>query len=81
MSCDNQMPSILMLFDLSAAFDTVDQDKLLMLLQQEIGIEGTALKWFDSFPRNRTQEVKIGDLYSADTLLKYGGCTRVSTWP
>ena len=31
-NCDNQLPSVLMLFDLSATFDTVDQDKLLCIL-------------------------------------------------
>jgi hypothetical protein len=71
-SCDNNMPCILMLLDLSAAFDTVDQDKLLTILQNEIGIEGTALKWFASFLRNRTQKVKIGNSYSAEVPLKYG---------
>ena len=72
MSCDNQMPSILMLLDLSAAFDTVDQVKLLMILQQDIGIDGVALKWFASFLQNRTQKVKVGESYSEETLLKYG---------
>ena len=37
-----------MLLDLSAAFDTVDQEKLLKILQYEIGIGGTALKWFQA---------------------------------
>ena len=45
-SCDNGLPSVIMLLDLSAAFDTVDQQKLLSILKEEIGIEGTALKWF-----------------------------------
>ena len=44
---DNNKPSILML--LSAAFDTVDQTKLLKILYNEIGVTGVALKWFSSF--------------------------------
>ena len=71
MFCDNQMSSILMLLDLSAAFYTVNQDKLLTILQHEIGIDVTALKWFASFLRYRTQKVKIGDLHSVEALLKY----------
>ena len=71
-SCDNQMPSILMLLDLSAAFDMVDQKKLLCILQYEIGIEGTALKWFTSFLINRTQRVKIGNSYSEEVHMLYG---------
>ena len=72
MSCDNQLPSIVMLLDLSAAFDTVDQRKLLSILEIEIGIKGTALNWFESFLLNRTQKVKIKDLYSDLTNLLYG---------
>ena len=71
-NCDEQKPSILMLLDLSAAFDTVDQSKLLLILQDEIGIEGIALKWFTSFLQGRTQKVKIGNEYSAISELMYG---------
>ena len=72
MACDEHKPTILMLLDLSAAFDTVDQTKLLEILQHEIGIKGTALKWFKSFLMDRTQQVKIGEAYSKLTKLLYG---------
>ena len=65
------IPSIVLLLDLSAAFDTVDQNKLLYILQYEIGVEGIALQWFTSFLCNRTQKVKIGDDYSEEGLLNY----------
>ena len=71
-ACDNQIPSILMLLDLSAAFDTVDQAKLMEILKSEIGIEGTALKWFKSFLMGRTQKVKINNTYSSESPLRYG---------
>ena len=71
-SCDNQIPTFLMLLDLSAAFDTVDQVKLLDILKFEIGVDGTALKWFSSFLMKRTQKVKIGNVFSLEALLKYG---------
>ena len=71
-ACDNQMPSVVMLLDLSAAFDTVDQEKLLNILHDEIGIEGIALKWFKSFLHGRSQSVKIGNSYSDERELKYG---------
>ena len=61
-----------MLLDLSAAFDTVDQEKLLNILHDEIGIEGIALKWFKSFLHGRSHSVKIGNSYSDERELKYG---------
>ena len=71
-SCDKQIPTIVMLLDLSAAFDTVDQEKLLQILHHDIGIEGTALKWFESFLKGRTQKVKINTSYSEESKLGYG---------
>ena len=71
-SCDKQLPSIVMLLDLSAAFDTVDQSKLLSIIQHEIGIDGVALKWFESFLKGRIQKVKIGNSYSDESDLNYG---------
>ena len=71
-NCDNQKPSILVLLDLSAAFDTVDQSKLISILRDEIGVEGVALQWFKSFLCGRTQKVKIGDVYSEESSLDYG---------
>ena len=71
-SFDKNIPSVLVLLDLSAAFDTVDHTKLLKILQYEIGIEGIALCWFESFLKGRTQKVKIGDEYSELMELLYG---------
>ena len=47
----NNLAIILLLIDLSAAFDTVDIDLLLHILESEIGIRGTALNWFESFKK------------------------------
>ena len=69
---DNKMPCVLLLLDLSAAFDTVDQNKLLVLLRDEIGIDGTAYKWFESFLVDRTQKVRIGDSDSDEKTLEWG---------
>ena len=68
---DNKQATVLLLLDLSAAFDTVDQDKLLHILVN-IGITGTALKWFSSFLKGRTQKVMINDSYSYTESLDYG---------
>ena len=71
-SFDKNIPTIVILLDLSAAFDTVDHKKLLEILENEIGITGIALKWFESFIANRTQKVKIGETYSDVIELLYG---------
>ena len=72
MSFDRNIPSVVVLLDLSAAFDTVDHAKLLHILEQEIGVVDTALKWFESFLKGRSQRVKIGDEYSEGSELLYG---------
>lgn len=69
---DKQLPAVLLLLDLSAAFDTVDQKKLLNQLKNDIGIVGMAHKWFESFLVNRSQKVKIGACFSDSTSLDFG---------
>ena len=71
-SCDRKTPTLVMFLDLSAAFDTVDQAKLLQILHDDIGIRGVALKWFESFLCGRTQKVKVGDEYSSEVVLDFG---------
>ena len=64
--------TVVMLLDLSAAFDTVDHDKLLQILRKELGIEGNAWKWFKSFLSGRCQRVKIADSESYVVFIKFG---------
>ena len=61
---DENQATIIVFLDLSAAFDTIDPDKLLQILHDELGIGGTALQWFKSFLVGRTQRVKINNEYS-----------------
>ena len=69
---DKNQPSVVVLLDLSAAFDTVDHDKLLHILESEIGITGIALKWFSSFLKGRSQKVMIGEECSEILELLFG---------
>ena len=69
---DENRPSVVVLLDLSAAFDTVDHDKLLHILEHDIGIVGITLKWFESFLKGRNQKVKIGEEFSEILELLYG---------
>ncbi len=69
---DNKRVSVLVLLDLSAAFDTIDHEILLKRLNTHYGIEGNALKWFRSYLMNRSQSVIIDDDVSEPKTLKYG---------
>ena len=61
---ENNQATIIVFFDLSAAFDTIDPDKLLQILHDELGITGVALKWFKSFLVGRKQRVKVNNEFS-----------------
>lgn len=63
---------ILILLDLSAAFDTVDHDRLISILFNEIGLRGTALEWFKSYLFNRQQAVNINGTMSNFVNTSYG---------
>ena len=61
---DQNQATVIIFLDLSAAFDTIDVEKLLDIMYNEIGLGGTVLKWFRSFLEGRTQRVKIENDYS-----------------
>ena len=56
--------AMLVLLDLSAAFDTIDHDLLFCILEKYVGICGNALKLIKSYFSNRTQRVQIDDVLS-----------------
>lgn len=62
---------LLVLLDLSSAFDTVDHQILIEILRKN-GIAGTPLKWFESYLHGRSQYVAVGDECSQPTKLLYG---------
>ena len=69
---DNHKECILILLDLTAAFDTIDHNILLKRLEHRFGIKGIALQWFESYIRERTQSVCIGNFKSDDETLLCG---------
>ncbi|PFX16803.1 putative RNA-directed DNA polymerase from transposon X-element [Stylophora pistillata] len=64
--------SLLVLLDLSAAFDTVDHKILLKALQTKLGVCGSALSWFKSYLEGRSQRICIKETLSQSFDLKWG---------
>ncbi|KAF7251014.1 Sex comb on midleg-like protein 2 [Varanus komodoensis] len=69
---DRGNASLLVLPDLSAAFDTIDHGILLDRLAG-LGVGGTALQWFRSYLNRRFQKVMLEDYGSAPWQLCHGG--------
>ena len=69
---DDKKSVLLVLLDLSAAFDTVDHKVLLNVLEKRVGVTGLALNWFSSYLSNRSQCVSISGVYSKKAKLKCG---------
>ena len=69
---DNQSYIILLLLDLSAAFDIVDHKILPQRLSCLFGINGKALRWFKSYLENRKQVVNVKGATSCRKDLRCG---------
>jgi hypothetical protein len=63
---------LLVLLDLSAAFDTVNHSILLSFLENHVGVTGSALNMFRSYFMDRTQCVSIKNILSSVTDLTQG---------
>jgi hypothetical protein len=71
-SLDNGCVTVLVMLDLSAAFDTLDHGILLSRFENVFGISGAALNWITSYLTHRYQVVVIDGEHSKPVLLKYG---------
>ncbi len=70
---EQQKVTMLVLIDLSAAFDTIDHDILFDCLQTKYGITGTALAWHKSYLRARKQCVILNNtVRSSESQLRFG---------
>ena len=64
MSMDKGHVTLLVLLDLSSAFDIVDHRILLNRLQSSLGVRGKAFSWFQSYLEGRSQQIPINGTLS-----------------
>ena len=72
LNINDQRVTLLLLLDLSAAFDTVDHNTSLHRLQFTFGINGKVLSWFSSYLSERSQQIAINEKLSAEFRLQCG---------
>ena len=72
MALDEKCYAVLVLLDLSAAFDVIDHSILLQRLEHSFGISGSAVSWIKSYLSDRVMRVAVGDAYSDDQPVTFG---------
>ena len=65
---DNNLITLVLLCDMSKAFDSVNHD----ILTDKLDIVNVDEFWFDNYLRNRRQIVKIGNVISNSTRVTHG---------
>ena len=68
---DNDNISVLLLLDISAAFDNLDHQILLSRLNSVFGIQSTAFQWFHSYLSDRYQSTSVNNSSSSSSQLMY----------
>ena len=69
---DDQEAVFLVMIDMSAAFDTVNNGILLQRFSNDFGLCGPVHRWFQSYLSNRRSQVCVSGSLSTETQLKYG---------
>ena len=69
---DQKRGVLMVMLDLTAAFDTVSHEKLLSALYRRIGLRGSAHQWVASYLKDRYQSVHVKETSSSPTLLNCG---------
>ena len=68
---DNNKTVLLVLLDMSAAFDTVDHPILIQRLRDRFGLRESVASFFQSCFENRTMRVSIKNVLSDEHVLNY----------
>ena len=68
---DRGKGTVVLLLDLSAAFDTIDYKILLKRIESHYGISGTVLAWFRSYLSGMVQSVVMNGIRSGAVPLKH----------
>jgi len=69
---DDGKVTIVVMIDLSAAFDTIDIPIALHILHEDFGIDDTPLQWIRSYLTDRIMKVIINDKTSEEENLLFG---------
>ena len=69
---DNGKIVLVLLLDMSAAFDTIDHDLLLKTLKNSYGIDKFVLNWLSSYLNHCSFSVNINDSFSNPDSILYG---------
>ena len=72
LNMNSQRVTLLVLLDLSSAFDTVDHGILLKRLSSKFGIGGEVLNWFSTYLSGRSQRITLDGVFSDKFDLNFG---------
>ena len=72
LSLDKRKEVVLVLLDLSAAFETIDHSVLISRMSNRFGVTGVVLDWLKSYLNDRHQFVSVDNVLSHPSSLLYG---------
>ena len=78
-AAEDRQLSVIIRFDLPAAFNTVQRDIRLHKLRDEFGVTSTAFSWLTTYIEDRKQYAKVGQ-QSSSTLLIASGVPQGPCW-
>lgn len=72
MSADSKEYTVMVLLDLSSAFDNIDHNIMINRLRDLVGMSGSVLKWFSSYLSSRSFSVYVNQIMSETAELSCG---------